>query len=287
MSEKIFKNRITQETPNTIKQLKSLWIDMSSDKQLTPNTPNGLFAFTLNPNNFVDAVKLETDFKSILSHYYHWRYGSKWRKLKHIQVPFQGIIEKQSNGINHIHITIYQYNVEELALFIGYIIKMFKSLYFKASYKIKGKRFTILMVGITISLHFLQIRTNSSVSIELKFLLISAQICLIHNYLLPTDKYNYHKQGDLMNNNKKNQYLEMFLNIADELLENHHIKSRRDFSSRYLNKCSNYLGSLVWQNKKPSISSSWALLVNLNRKKQLPHWQKELSKTLYNMALKD
>lgn len=84
MSEKIFKNRITQETPNTIKQLKSLWIDMSSDKQLAPNTPNGLFAFTLNPNNFVDAVKLETDFKSILSHYYHWRYGSKWRKLKHI-----------------------------------------------------------------------------------------------------------------------------------------------------------------------------------------------------------
>lgn len=65
---------------------------MSSDKQLTPNTPNGLFAFTLNPNNFVDAVKLETDFKSILSHYYHWRYGSKWRNLKHIQVPFQGII---------------------------------------------------------------------------------------------------------------------------------------------------------------------------------------------------
>lgn len=68
-----------------------------------------------------------------------------------------------------------------------------------------------------------------------------------------------------MNNNKKNQYLEMFLNIADELLENHHIKSRRDFSSRYLNKCSNYLGSLVWQNKKPSISSSWALLVNLHK----------------------
>lgn len=137
MSEKIFKNRITQETPNTIKQLKSLWIDMSSDKQLAPNTPNGLFAFTLNPNNFVDAVKLETDFKSILSHYYHWRYGSKWRKLKHIQVPFQGIIEKQSNGINHIHITIYQYNIEELALFVGYIIRMFKSLYIKTSYKIK------------------------------------------------------------------------------------------------------------------------------------------------------
>ena len=116
-------NVCNEPTPNTIKQVKSLWIDMSSDKQLTPNTPNGLFAFTLNPNNFVDAVKLETDFKSILSHYYHWRYGSKWRNLKHIQVPFQGIIEKQSNGINHIHITIYQYNIEELALFVGYALK--------------------------------------------------------------------------------------------------------------------------------------------------------------------
>ena len=39
-----------------------------------------------------------------------------------------------------------------------------------------------------------------------------------------------------MNNNKKNQYLEMFLNIADELLQEQKIKSRRDFSSRYLNK---------------------------------------------------
>lgn len=88
-----------------------------------------------------------------------------------------------------------------------------------------------------------------------------------------------------MNNNKKNQYLEMFLNIADELLQEQKIKSRRDFSTRYLNRCSNYLGSLVWQNKKPSISSSWALFVNLNRKKQLPHWQEQLSKTLYDSQL--
>lgn len=55
-----------------------------------------------------------------------------------------------------------------------------------------------------------------------------------------------------MNNNKKNQYLEMFLDIADELLQEQKIKSRRDFSSRYLNKCSNYIGSLVYQDKKPS-----------------------------------
>ena len=88
-------------------------------------------------------------------------------------------------------------------------------------------------------------------------------------------------------NNKKNQYLEMFLSIADELLENHYIKSRRDFSSRYLNRCSNYIGSLVYQDKQPSIASGWTLFVNLNRQKQLPHWQEKLSETLYNMAIKD
>ena len=88
-------------------------------------------------------------------------------------------------------------------------------------------------------------------------------------------------------NNKKNQYLEMFLSIADELLENQYIKSRRDFSSRYLNRCSNYIGSLVYQDKQPSIASGWTLIVNLNRQKQLPHWQEKLSETLYNMAIKD
>lgn len=90
-----------------------------------------------------------------------------------------------------------------------------------------------------------------------------------------------------MNNDKKNQYLDMFLNIADELLENQYIKSRRDFSSKYLNRCSNYIGSLVYQDKQPSVASGWALFVNLNRNKQLPHWQKKLSQTLYNIALKD
>lgn len=39
-----------------------------------------------------------------------------------------------------------------------------------------------------------------------------------------------------MNNNKRNQYLEMFLNIADELLQEQKIKSRRDFSTRYYPK---------------------------------------------------
>ena len=83
-----------------------------------------------------------------------------------------------------------------------------------------------------------------------------------------------------MNNNKKNQYLEMFLDIADELLQEQKIKSRRDFSSRYLNRCSNYIGSLVWQNKPPSVASILTLYFNSNQRNQLPKWQDELLKTI-------
>lgn len=90
-----------------------------------------------------------------------------------------------------------------------------------------------------------------------------------------------------MNNDKKNQYLEMFLDIADELLENQYIKSRRDFSSRYLNRCSNYIGSLVHQNKKPSIASILTLYFNLNQRNQLPKWQDELFKTIKETIIKE
>lgn len=67
MTEIIFKNRMTQESPYVIKQLKSLWIEMNSDKKQTQNTPNGLFALTLNPNNRVNAQKsLGTSTRGIL-----------------------------------------------------------------------------------------------------------------------------------------------------------------------------------------------------------------------------
>lgn len=88
-------------------------------------------------------------------------------------------------------------------------------------------------------------------------------------------------------NNKKNQYLEMFLSIADELLENQYIKSRRDFSSRYLNRCSNYIGSLVWQNKPPSVATILTLYFNLNQRSQLPKWQDELLKTIKETIIKE
>lgn len=90
-----------------------------------------------------------------------------------------------------------------------------------------------------------------------------------------------------MNNDKKNQYLEMFLNIADELLQEQKIKSMRDFSSRYLNKCSNYIGSLLWQNKPPSIASILTLYFNLNQRNQLPKWQDELFKTIKETVIKE
>ena len=87
-------------------------------------------------------------------------------------------------------------------------------------------------------------------------------------------------------NKKKNQYLEMFLNIADELLQEQKIKSRRDFCSQYLNKCSNYIGSLVWQNKPPSVASILTLYFNLNQRNQLPKWQDELLKTIKETIIK-
>lgn len=135
MLQKIFKNRMTQETASTIHKMKSVWID-NMDKTNTEETAYGLFAITLNPNSYVDEITLENVLKSILSHFYQWRYGSKWQKLKDIQTEFEGIIEKQQ-GFNHIHLTVYQPNIEEFSLFASYITKMFKALYIKASHKIK------------------------------------------------------------------------------------------------------------------------------------------------------
>ena len=133
---KIFKNRITQESPSTLRKLKSLFINMSIDKKHNANTPYGLLAFTLSPNNKIDEIKLEKDFKSILSHFYKWRFGTKWKSIKNIQYEFEGIIEKQACGINHIHLTIYHQNLEELSIFVSYVTKMFKELYSKSSYHI-------------------------------------------------------------------------------------------------------------------------------------------------------
>jgi len=136
MLKKTFMNRMIHERSSKIRKMKSLWID-NMDKQMINNTPHGLFALTLNPNQFVYDFELEDKFESILSHYYKWKYGTKWRDLTNIQNYFEGIIETQSDGLPHIHITIYQFNVVEVSIFVTYIKDMFKSLYHKSSHKIK------------------------------------------------------------------------------------------------------------------------------------------------------
>ena len=130
---KIFKNRMTQEDEKTLNKLKGTYINMNYDKTTTPDTPDGLFFITLQPNNPVDEIRLETDFNFILCLYYRWRYGSKWTHLKNLQHKFNGIIEKQQGNHNHIHFILANDNIEEVAMFLGYIKAMFKQFYPKSS----------------------------------------------------------------------------------------------------------------------------------------------------------
>lgn len=130
---KIFKNRMTQEDKKTLNKLKGTYINMNYDKPTSPDTPDGLFFVSLQPNNYVDEIKLEKDFNYILCLYYRWRYGSKWTKLKHLQHKYQGIIEKQRGNHNHIHFILGEYDIVEVAMFLGYIKQMFKELYPKSS----------------------------------------------------------------------------------------------------------------------------------------------------------
>lgn len=136
--QKLFKNRITQEDVDTINRLKKTDIEMNYNdhkKITTSNTPEGLFFITLQPNCYVDEITLESDFRFILCLFYRWRYGSKWYKRKYLQYQYEGIIEQQ-NWKNHIHFKIFDKNenMEELAIFLGYIKAVFKQLYPKASF---------------------------------------------------------------------------------------------------------------------------------------------------------
>ena len=99
MIKKIFKNKMKQEDKRTIEEMaRGKYIKMNYNKQNTPNTPDGLWFITLNPNCYVDEVKLESDLYFILKLYYHWRYGNKWNKLKEKQFSFNGIIEKNDKS---------------------------------------------------------------------------------------------------------------------------------------------------------------------------------------------
>lgn len=138
MIHNIFQNRITQEPLSMMRKLKSTYIDMNVDKPKTLTTNNGRWFITLQPNCGVDEVKLEDDFKYILARYYRWKYGSKWIKLKHLQLNWTGIIEKQKGKSNHIHFIINCLDITELSIFLGFIQRLFKDIYPKASHKFEA-----------------------------------------------------------------------------------------------------------------------------------------------------
>lgn len=142
--QRYFKNRIIHEDKKCIDKLKKTYIEMNDDKITTSDTPNGLFAISIQPNCFVDEMTLQNDFSFILCLYYHWMYGSKWHKIKYLQQQFNGIIERQQGQHNHIHITLYNWDIEELAIFVGYIKQQLQTIYPKVSidcqriYDLKG-----------------------------------------------------------------------------------------------------------------------------------------------------
>ena len=53
---------MTQEDAKTLNKLKGTYINMNYDKPTTPDTPDGLFFISLQPNSKVDEIKLEQDF---------------------------------------------------------------------------------------------------------------------------------------------------------------------------------------------------------------------------------
>lgn len=147
MIKKLFRNRITLEKQEVIDKLKSTYIEMNYGETnkynkkkrkrniiTTPNTPDGLFFISLNPNCYVDETTLQDDFEFVLKLFYRWRYGPKWTTKKELQYQYEGIIEQQ-NWKNHIHFKLYdeKLNMAELAIFLGYIKAVFKQLYPKAS----------------------------------------------------------------------------------------------------------------------------------------------------------
>ena len=90
-----------------------------------------------------------------------------------------------------------------------------------------------------------------------------------------------------MEKTDRNMQLNLLLQIARELIQEGKTNSFRDFSSKYLNRCSNYLGTLIYQNKPPSIASILILYFNLNQRNQLPKWQDELFKTIKETVIKE
>ncbi len=85
-----------------------------------------------------------------------------------------------------------------------------------------------------------------------------------------------------------NDELKLLYEIADGLKAEKFIKSYRNFSLNYLNKCSPYLSVLKYLNKKPSLRALSFLLYKLNIQKIYPEAQSQLHLIIKNkLASKD
>ena len=83
-----------------------------------------------------------------------------------------------------------------------------------------------------------------------------------------------------------NQELKILLTIANELYRKGKVYSYRNFCKKYLQKNSNLLNVLIYNDKKPSIPVLLSLYLKLNQEKLLPYWQQKLSLCLLNKAMK-
>ena len=90
-----------------------------------------------------------------------------------------------------------------------------------------------------------------------------------------------------MNKPTMNNQLNLVIDVANNLIKDGKINSFREFSCKYLNKCSNYLGTLVYQNKYPSVASILTLYFKLNQEKQMSNWQDKLLCILKKSIIKE
>ena len=79
-----------------------------------------------------------------------------------------------------------------------------------------------------------------------------------------------------------NDELQYLYQIANSLKSEQLIKSYRNFSKNYLNKCPPYLSVLKYLNKKPSLRTLSFLLYKLNVQKIYPEAQSQLHLIIKN-----
>ena len=79
-----------------------------------------------------------------------------------------------------------------------------------------------------------------------------------------------------------NDELQYLYNIANNLKSEKLIKSYRNFSLNYLNKCPPYLSVLKYLNKQPSLRALSFLLYKLNVLQKYPEVQSQLHLLIKN-----